>query len=113
MRDEFSQRIKKIEEELLALKTASKYTSAKPMNYTSVEVNESGIYRLEYQDEDENILSIVLNAWPIQVFEEVRARTVGGKFQDVEVYIDPDLVAEVVELTVLSTSPVVGFSKVA
>lgn len=113
MQNEFEQRIKKIEEELLALKTGSKYTSAKPMNYQSVDVTESGVYRVAYKDNGENILAFILNALPIQLYEEVRARSILGTTQDVEIYIDPDLVATTVQLTILSTCEVIGFEKIS
>lgn len=113
MQNEFEQRIKKIEDELLALKTGSKYASAKPMNHRSVDVTESGVYRITYKDNEENILAFVLNALPIQLYEEVRARSILGTTQDVEIYIDPDLVATTVQLTILSTCEVIGFEKIS
>lgn len=112
MQDEFAKRIKHIEDELLALKTNSKYTSAKPMEYTSVDVTESGVYRITYENTEENILSIVTNALPSQLYEEVKARSIQGTHQDVEIFIDPTYAGEVVRLTVLSTAQVIGFEKV-
>lgn len=112
MQDEFTQRIKQIEEELLALKTNSKYTSAKPMEYASVAVTESGVYRITYRNIDENILAMVTNAYPTQIFTEVRARNIQGSIQDVEIFIDPDYIGGAVQLTILSTAEVVGFQKV-
>lgn len=114
MQNEFTNRIKKIEEELLNLKTNSKYTQAKPINYTSIDVNQSGIYRITYKSNGENILSYVTNALPIlQLYEEVKPRSVQNNTQDVEIYIDPDLVTSTLQLTVLSTNEVIGFQKIS
>lgn len=113
MEKDFAQRIKRIENELLALKTGSKYSSAKPMNYRTVDITESGVYRITYENNGENILSIVVNALPIQEFEEVKARTVVGQVQDVEIYRDPALIFETIQLTILSTCKVINFEKIS
>lgn len=112
MQNEFVNRLKKVQDELLALKTNSKYTQAKPINYASVDLTQSGIYRITYMDNDENILSFVSNALPNQLYEEVKARTIQNNVQDVEVYIDPDLVGHTIQLTIIATSEVIGFAKV-
>ena len=101
-----------IKKELLNLKTNKKYTQARPINYTSIDVTESGLYRITYKNNDENILSFVSNALPVQLYEEVRARTINNNTQDVEIYIDPDLLGHTIQLTVLSTSEVTNFQKV-
>lgn len=112
MQNEFVNRLNNIKKELLNLKTNKKYTQARPINYASVDVTESGLYRITYKNNDENILSFVSNALPIQLFEEVRARAVQNNTQDVEIYIDPDLAGHAIQLTVVSTAEVVGFAKV-
>ena len=112
MQNEFVNRLANIQKELLNLKTNKKYTQARPINYTSVDVTQSGIYRLTYKNNDENILSFVMNALPIQTYEEVKAHTIQNNTQDVEIYIDPDLLGNTIQLTVLSTSEVVSFQKV-
>lgn len=113
MQNEFANRLKNIQNELLNLKTNSKYTQARPINYTSIDVTSSGVYRITYKDNDENILSFVTNALPIQLYEEVLARTINGNTQEVEIYIDPDLVGTTIQLTVLATSEVINFEKIS
>lgn len=112
MQNEFVNRLKKAKEELLDLKTNSKYTQARPINYSSVNVTQSGVYRLTYRDNDENILSFVTNALPAQIYDEIKPRTIQNNAQDVEIYIDPGSVGTI-RLTVLSTSEVINFQRIS
>lgn len=113
MQNQFANRLKKIQDELLELKTNSKYTQAKPIDYASVDLNQSGVYRITYKNTGENILSFVTNALPIQLYEEVKARTIQNNTQDVEVFIDPDLVGNVIQLTIIATAPVISFVRIS
>lgn len=113
MQNEFVDRLKKAQLELLEIKTNSKYTQARPINYSSVDVTQSGVYRITYKNNDENILSFVTNALPIQLYEEVKPRTINGNTQDVEIYIDPDLVGNTLQLTVIATAEIIGFEQIS
>ena len=113
MENQFVIRLKKIQDELLNLKTIGKYTSTIPFNFTSVDITSSGLYRITYNDNDENILSFITNALPVPLFESVKARSINGNIQDVEIYIDPDLLSSVLQLTILSTNEVIGFEKIS
>lgn len=53
-------RIKSMEEELLALKTSSKYTSVRSASYTVSGMVYTGVYRVTYGGEDQEIFAILL-----------------------------------------------------
>lgn len=57
--NEFEQRIKNIESELLSLKTASEYTSTRSAHSSVVTGVFTGIYRVEYEAADNYIVSNV------------------------------------------------------
>lgn len=109
MQNEFVNRLNNIKKELLNLKTNKKYTQARPINYTSVSVSESGIYRFTYSNNGENVLSFIDRSSPVYI--EVLCRSIQNYMQDVEIYINPQSPVTS-QLTVLSTSEVIGFQKV-
>lgn len=59
MKNIFSQKIKKLEQELVDLKTASKYTSVKSSSYVSPTQVYTGTYQINYKSGEEPIMSKV------------------------------------------------------
>lgn len=85
MDNEFADRIKKLNLELLALKTASLYTSIRN-TVTAFSGNVyTGVYRIDYDNNGENIISDVYTNKYRQVLGSVSLRTPQGSFQLVDV----------------------------
>lgn len=57
MENDFSKRIKNIEDEILALKTASEYSSVKSASATSPTTVRTGFYRVTFAPNEEPILA--------------------------------------------------------
>lgn len=57
MKNDFDTRLKNIEEELLALKTASEYSSVRNSSITSASRIRTGLYRVNYDTNGQAILS--------------------------------------------------------
>lgn len=88
MKNEFDQRIKDNEQEILDLKTASEYTSVKLANFTSSTLVRTGVYQITYGAPNEEIISSVFcgtsgSNWGISY-----PRTPSGNTQIVEVNSD-------------------------
>lgn len=117
MHNDFTQEIKSIEQELLALKTASAYASVRSANYTSSANVTTGVYRINYGGSSEQIFSIVSckagSGWIGTVFP----RTPSGNSQIVEVqtthYTDSGYVTESCPLSVVSNRPVASIARVS
>lgn len=62
MRNEFIERLKNIDNELLDLKTASKYSSVRSANTTSTDYLTTGLYKIEYKSKGEPIISFFYQA---------------------------------------------------
>lgn len=59
MNNEFDDKLKQIEKELLDIKTASVYSSVKSANFTTSFSVYTGIYQINYENSNEQILSNV------------------------------------------------------
>lgn len=57
MNNEFDEKLKEIERELLDIKTASVYSSVKSANFTTSFSVYTGIYQINYENSNEQILS--------------------------------------------------------
>lgn len=116
MKNDFADEIKTIEDEILALKTASEYTSVRSANYTTTATVQTGIYQITYENSDEPIFSLVDCARMDTYHGSVYSRTPSGNKQVVEVqttYIDNNqMVTTTTSLTIISNLPVIGFEKI-
>lgn len=84
MENEFTKRLKNIEKELLALKTASLYTSTRNIFSASSGSVYTGLYLITYNNQGEKILSqIYFNRQ--QSNGDISARTINGNTQIVEI----------------------------
>lgn len=83
MKNDFDDRIKNIERELLALKTASEYSSVRTANITSSGQISTGLYQITYQNTGESIISMMYQGTPD--YCNLYARTPVGNKQIVEV----------------------------
>lgn len=86
-------RLKRIELELLALKTASKYTSVRSVRTAYSGRVSTGIYRIDYQTNGESIISLFYTDKNSDITGGVYPRTPQGSSQIVEVmttYVKPN-----------------------
>lgn len=114
MKNDFSDKIKSIEEELLALKTNSQYTMARGFTFSSPTVSSTGVYRITYRSQGEQILSSITSLYPWnEDVARIWARTPIGDTQDVEVSINPNWSGVNVYLSVTSNYPIVSIQKIS
>lgn len=86
MANEFADRIKKIELELTALKTASPFTSIRNVHTVASFQVSTGVYQINYQTNGEPIISeVLLGATYNNNSDIVVARTPGSNSQLVDV----------------------------
>lgn len=115
MSNEFEDRIKAIEAELLNLKTASEYTSVRSANYTTGTTATTGLYQIVYANNNDQVFSIVSKTGGTG---NVRPRTPTNGTQDVEVntdLYDPNtgtITREKINLAVASNYPVISITKI-
>ena len=116
MNREFEAKIKKIEQELIDLKTATEYTSVRSANYNSSFNVSVGLYKITYADE--GVFSIIYSAdasgsWGAGI---VYPRTPNGNVQYVEVgyseFIIPGSSTETTPMVVISNTPVLSIERV-
>lgn len=117
--DTFENRIKALELELLALKTASTYTSVRSANFTSSNLVYTGLYRITYGPPVEEIFSIVLCGTSERQWGKGYPRTAGANTQIVEVAsdrFDPSTQTTTtlqVPLVVVSNRPVISIERIS
>lgn len=113
---ETEKRVKKIEQELIDLKTSSQYTSIRSVNFTSGFVATIGTYRITFAH-NSGVLSLVYCAnsngdWGSGL---VYGRTPSGNTQVVEVgyseYTISGSPTETVPIVIISNSPVQSIQK--
>lgn len=85
MKNDFSDRIKKIEEELLALKTSSLYTSIRNTVTAFSGTVSTGLYRINYRTNGETIISEIFSNKNKQTNGGIYPRTPQGSSQIVEI----------------------------
>lgn len=83
---DFADRIKKMEDELLALKTASPFTSIRNVNITHAETVYTGVYLVEYETNGEEILSSFYSDMYKRSVGSIDPRTPGATSQYVDVF---------------------------
>lgn len=118
MKNDFADEIKKIEDEILALKTASKYTSIRSANYTSTANVYTGLYLVTYASSSEPIFSIIDSNISNYNHGWVRPRTPSGNSQVLEVlttYADSggNYITDTVSLSIVSNRAVTGIARIS
>lgn len=118
MNSDLEQSIKRIEQELIDLKTASEYTSVRSANFRSGFNVSVGLYKLTFAS-SYDILSMVYCADASGMWGSgtIYGRTPSGNTQYVEVgyssYVDPGSSTATVPMVVISNTPVVSLVKVS
>lgn len=118
MKNDFADELKMIEDELLALKTASEYTSLRSANYTSTANVRTGLYRLTYESSDEPIFSLVYCGNVTSDKGFIYARTPASNAQVIEAdttYYDASSQTYVtisVPVSVVSNRRVIGIERI-
>jgi hypothetical protein len=105
--NEFDQTIKKIESELLAIKTASQYTSVRSANFTSSISVQQGLYRVTYQNTGEPIFSFCYIGTNVEEYGSPYPRTPQGNTQVIEVKNDSSA-----PLVIVSNVPVISITRI-
>ena len=117
--ERFDNRIKALENELLALKTASIYTSVRSASFTASNLVYTGLYRITYGPPAEEIFSIVLCGTSNRQWGVGYPRTAGTNTQIVEVASDrynsstQTTTTLQVPLVVVSNRPVVSIERIS
>lgn len=112
---DFEKEIKGIENEVLALKTASDFASVRSVKLQMTGTVQTGIYRITYEDSNDPIFSFVYGDYILGNSNTVWARTPSGNTQIVEV--NTDLVAYpsptyTTKLTIIANRQVVSVDKI-
>ena len=114
--NDFDIRIKRIEEQLLALKTASEYSSVRTTQFTAVNNVYTGMYMVTYQQGNDEILSTVYCGAAGGIYGFAYARTPSGNTQIVEVSTDESTeqgwVTHTAPLIVVSNVPVISITRI-
>lgn len=116
MKNDFTEEIKNIENEILALKTASEYVSIRSANYTTTATVQTGLYKITYADGEEPIFSFIQCQRMDTYHGSADPRTPSGNEQVVEVmtsYLENNSpVTTTSSLVIVSNRPVVGFENI-
>lgn len=117
MKNDFADRIKKIELELLALKTASLYTFVRA-SYTAYSGRvQTGLYKIDYETSGEGIISFFYTDKTQDNVGGVYPRTPQGSSQIVEVnttyYASGAHTTYTLSFLVVSNVPVINITKIA
>lgn len=119
MNNEFSDRIKKIEAEILQLKTASLYTSIRNTITSFSGTVKTGVYKIEYDNKGESIISDAYTNKYKQATGGVSLRTPQGSSQLVDVnttYAKPDGSGSItyeISFVVVSNVPVISITRLS
>lgn len=112
MKNDFTDRMKKIELELTALKTASLYTFVKTAYTTYSGRIQTGLYRINYKTDGEGILSFFYTDATQNNIGAIDARTPQGSSQVLEVRTTYDGVTYSLALLIVSNVPVTSITKI-
>ena len=118
MKNDFDERIKNIEQELLALKTSSLYTSIRTTVATASGSVRTGTYRINYNNNGESIISSVYSNKYKQRYGGIYPHTPQGSSQLVDInttYPDPDTgdpVTYDISFVVVSNVPVTSIVRI-
>lgn len=88
MKQRFDEMVKNIEDELLALKTASEYASIRSTHFSASTLVRTGLYRITYNTSNNEIFSLVYCGTSGSNWGRVYARTPVNNTQVVEVVTD-------------------------
>ena len=122
MKNEFSDRIKAIELELTALKTAGIYTSVKSSYTTYSGKIRTGLYRITFDNAGEGILSYFFtnkgdeangNLYPRTPIGSVQIVEVDTTYDKAEPGASPSPVTYELEFIVVSNVPVVDITRIS
>lgn len=105
--NDFDQTIKKIESELLAIKTASQYTSVRSANFTASVAVRQGLYQINYQSSGEPVFSFCYIGTNIEEYGSPYPRTPQGNTQVIEVKYDSSA-----PLVIVSNVPVTSITRI-
>lgn len=112
---EFEERIKKIELELTALKTAAGFSSTRSSSSTVASVS-TGVYRVEFEESDEAIMAQYYLLTDVHGLT-AKPRTASNGAQVVEVnttyWGDDGYITTVCSLEIIANRPVVGVVKIS
>ena len=111
---DFGKRLKNIEKELLDLKTGSSFVSTRNAQYTPTALVYTGMYRIVFDNRDENVFSLVYAGKSDNGVNGVAyPRTPSGNIQDVEIYSDSFTQGtELVPMAVISNVPVISITRI-
>lgn len=115
MNEEFGNKIKNIEREILDLKTASLYTSIRNTITAYSGVVSTGVYKIVYNNQGENIISDVYTNKYKKLAGSVSLRTPQGseQFVDVDTTDRVTGVPYTTSLVVVSNVPVVSITRIS
>lgn len=117
--ERFENRVKAAEDEVLALKTASVYSSVRSANFTSTTLVRTGLYRITYGSPAGEILSNILCGTSEGQWGIAYPRTPGTNTQIVEVETDrfnastQTVVTFDVPIAIVSNRPVISIERIS
>lgn len=114
MRNEFDERIKKIEQELLDLKTACEFVSTRSACVeTSVAVN-TGVYEIKYENpKSDYIATFIIASDPLNMAVAYLRTPSNPTTQRVEIVASNSEGSWTGYVTIISNLPVVSFTKIS
>lgn len=113
MRDEYTGALQKIKDELLALKTASSYTSVKNASYGETWQVSTGLYRVIYDNSNNHICAQGYIGSKDNKWGPPSLRTQSGNTQVIEVVTTTtDGSIQTVPLTIISNWPIISVQKI-
>lgn len=117
MQNDFDQRIKRLEQELLDIKTASEYSSVKSASFTASTTVYTGEYLITYADGKEDIMSNIYCGTSQGEWGIAYPRTPNGNTQIVEItsdtYEEGGYVRYYVPLSVTSNRKVLSIARIS
>ena len=105
--ENFEQVIKRIKDEILALKTASQYTSIRSANFTAAVTVQQGLYQINYQNSGEPVFSFCYIGTNVEEYGSPYARTPQGNTQIIEVKYNSNA-----PLVIVSNVPVISITRI-
>lgn len=118
MNNEFVDRLKRIEKELLNLKTANLYSSVRSARTTSTDYLTTGLYKIQYQSKGEPIISLFSQAI-VGPYCWVYARTPDTNSQILEInttYWDNETqqyITDSCPINIISNVPVISITRIS
>ena len=116
MQNEFDQRIKRLEQELLDIKTASEYSSVKSASFTASTTVYTGEYLITYADGKEDIIANIYCGTSQSEWGIAYPRTPQGDTQVVEIvsdtYEEGGYVRYYVPLSITSNRKVLSIARI-